>query len=148
MLYGGTVGVKFAMSLLWPLMHMDELGSPLKKTVQPPLKGSYQTNFQKVVRKYVLRVVQKGSWMIHGLSEWGYDCGYSRDDIGVQIFSGHRILDTHLLQTLWRRPFLDFFKKKPLIAQVKSAREMSTIREKIPFYITWHVIKVGKNPSF
>ena len=120
---------------------MDELW------VAPPLKNSTTPSKRKLLSKLskcgekMSRSAKRLLKMIHGLSEWGYDCGYSRADIGVQIFSGHRISDTHLLQTLWSEALSWLLKRSRL-------SKMSTIREKIPFYITWHVIKVGENPSF
>ena len=137
MLYGGTVGVKFA-----GLMTSHAYG-----WVAPPLKNSTTPSKRKLLSKLskcgekMSRSAKRLLKMIHGLSEWGYDCGYSRADIGVQIFSGHRISDTHLLQTLWSEALSWLLKRSRL-------SKMSTIREKIPFYITWHVIKVGENPSF
>ena len=140
MLYGGTVGVKFAGLMTSHAYGWAMSCSPLKKQYNPLKKEATLKTF-KMWWENIFESAKRLLKMIHGLSEWGYDCGYSRADIGVQIFSGHRISDTHLLQTLWSEALSWLLKRSRL-------SKMSTIREKIPFYITWHVIKVGENPSF
>ena len=132
MLYGGTVGVKFAGLMTSHAYGWAMSCSPLKKQYNPLKKEATLKTF-KMWWENIFESAKRLLKMIHGLSEWGYDCGYSRADIGVQIFSGHRISDTHLLQTLWSEALSWLLKRSRL-------SKMSTIREKIPFYITWHVI--------
>ena len=53
MLYGGTVGVKFAGLMTSHAYGWAMSCSPLKKQYNPLKKGSYSQNFQNVVRKYI-----------------------------------------------------------------------------------------------